>query len=157
MARARTGSYTQYEVQRGLSVHRLLQYFTRQGEQWIASRQLRAMCSFREWNLLDDPAPLGKFDIVFCRNVLFYFDLATKAKVLASIRRQMVPDGLALPRVCRNYDGAGRRARTGWAEPRASGERAPGCNRPEGFDATAPHPNVPVVAINGRVTMTGDE
>ncbi len=94
IARARAGSYTQYEVQRGLSVHRLLQHFTRQGEEWVANRQLRAMCSFREWNLLDDPAPLGKFDIVFCRNVLFYFDVATKAKVLASIRRQMAPDGL---------------------------------------------------------------
>jgi chemotaxis protein methyltransferase CheR len=94
IARARAGLYTQYEVQRGLSVHRLLANFTRQGEEWLINRPLRAMCSFREWNLLDDPAPLGKFDIVFCRNVLFYFDVPTKAKVLAAIRRQMAPDGL---------------------------------------------------------------
>ena len=94
LARARTGQYTQYEVQRGLSVQRLLQHFTRHGEEWVANRPLRAMCSFREWNLLDDLAPLGKFDIVFCRNVLFYFDMPTKAKVLAAIRRQMAPDGL---------------------------------------------------------------
>ena len=94
IARARAGAYSQYEVQRGLSVHRLLQHFTRSGEEWVINPSLRALCSFREWNLLDDPAPLGKFDIVFCRNVLFYFDVATKAKVLASIRQQMTDDGL---------------------------------------------------------------
>ena len=89
VARARAGAYTQYEVQRGLSVHRLLQHFTRQGEDWVVKPSVRALCTFREWNLLDDPAPLGRFDIVFCRNVLFYFDVPTKARVLASIRRQM--------------------------------------------------------------------
>ncbi len=94
IARARAGAYSQHEVQRGLSVHRLLQHFSRSGEEWVVSPVLRAMCSFREWNLLDDPAPLGKFDIVFCRNVLFYFDVATKAKVLASVRQQMTEDGL---------------------------------------------------------------
>ncbi|WP_158742542.1 protein-glutamate O-methyltransferase CheR [Acidisphaera sp. L21] len=94
IARARAGLYTQYEVQRGLSVHNLLEHFTRQGEEWQINRPIRSMCSFREWNLLDDIAPLGKFDVVFCRNVLFYFDVPTKAKVLAAIRRQMAPDGL---------------------------------------------------------------
>ena len=94
IARARAGVYSQYEVQRGLSIHNLLQHFTRRGEDWVINQPARALCSFREWNLLDDPAPLGKFDIVFCRNVLFYFDVATKAKVLASIRRQMAADGL---------------------------------------------------------------
>ena len=94
IARARAGAYSQYEVQRGLSVHRLLQHFSRSGEEWVVKPALRALCSFREWNLLDDPASLGKFDVVFCRNVLFYFDVATKAKVLASIRQQMTEDGL---------------------------------------------------------------
>ena len=94
IARARVGSYTQYEVQRGLSILRLVQHFSRKGEDWVVSPSLRALCSFREWNLLDDMTPLGKFDIVFCRNVLFYFDLPTKAKVLAAIRRQMAEDGL---------------------------------------------------------------
>ena len=94
IARAQAGTFTQYEVQRGLSVHRLLQHFTRQGEDWVVKPALRALCTFREWNLLDDATPLGKFDIVFCRNVLLYFDVATKAKVLASVRQQMTTDGL---------------------------------------------------------------
>ncbi len=94
IARARAGAYSQYEMQRGLSVHRLLQHFTRRGEDWVVNPALRALCSFREWNLLDDLTPLGKFDIVFCRNVLFYFDVGTKMKVLAAIRQQMAEDGL---------------------------------------------------------------
>lgn len=94
IARARAASYTQYEVQRGLSVLRLVQHFARRGEDWVVSPGLRALCSFREWNLLDDLTPLGKFDIVFCRNVLLYFDLPTRAKVLVAIRRQMMEDGL---------------------------------------------------------------
>ena len=94
VARAGAGTYTQYEVQRGLSVQRLLQHFTRLGDEWRINTPLRALCTFREWNLLDDPAPLGKFDVIFCRNVLFYFDAATKTKVLDAIRRQMTPNGL---------------------------------------------------------------
>jgi len=50
--------------------------------------------SFREWNLLADPRPLGMFDVVFCRNVLIYFDQPTKARVLNAIAKQMAPDGL---------------------------------------------------------------
>ncbi|MEJ1977362.1 MAG: protein-glutamate O-methyltransferase CheR [Acetobacteraceae bacterium] len=94
LARARAGLYTQFEVQRGLPVQRLLTYFDQQGDSWRVRPQLRALCEFRTWNLLDDPAPLGCFDVVFCRNVLIYFDTDTKAQVLASIARQMAPDGL---------------------------------------------------------------
>ncbi len=94
IARAQAGAYSQYEVQRGLSVQRLLQHFTRCGEEWVVNPNLRSLCTFREWNLLDEPSPLGKFDVVFCRNVLFYFDVATKTKVLASIRRHLAADGL---------------------------------------------------------------
>ena len=51
------------------------------------------MCEFHRWNLLDDPAPLGQFDIIFCRNVLIYFDEGTKAQVLAALARQLAPAG----------------------------------------------------------------
>lgn len=90
----RTGLYTQYEVQRGLSVHRLLHHFDRDGQEWQVHAGLQAMCRFRQWNLLDDPAPLGRFDVVFCRNVLFYFSRAARAAVLGHIRRNLAPDGL---------------------------------------------------------------
>jgi chemotaxis protein methyltransferase CheR len=92
--RARAGLYTAFEVQRGLSGPQLAKYFLRENEQWRIAPWLRAMVSFREWNLLAPLAPLGTFDIVFCRNVLIYFDPPTKARVMAAIRRQMAPDGL---------------------------------------------------------------
>ena len=94
LERARAGLYTQYEVQRGLSVHRLLDHFTQQGNEWQVNEGLRTACRFRQWNLLDDPAPLGRFDVVFCRNVLFYFSREVRAHVLRLIRKQMAPDGL---------------------------------------------------------------
>ena len=91
---AQAGLYSQYEVQRGLSVKRLLRHFTTDGREWQVNPDLRALCSFREWNLLDDPASLGQFDVVFCRNVLLYFDHDTRTRVLAFIRRRLTPDGL---------------------------------------------------------------
>ena len=92
--RARAGLYTAFEVQRGLTGAQLAKYFVAEREQWRIAPWLRAMVSFREWNLLAPLAPLGMFDIVFCRNVLIYFDPPTKARVLSAIRRQMAPDGL---------------------------------------------------------------
>ena len=94
MDRARAGLYTPFEVQRGLTGPQLAKYFTREADRWRVVPALRSMVAFREWNLLAALAPLGTFDIVFCRNVLIYFDPPTKARVLASIRRQLAPDGL---------------------------------------------------------------
>jgi chemotaxis protein methyltransferase CheR len=94
LARARAGLYTQFEVQRGLPMQYLVKYFTREGANWRIAEAVRAMASFREWNLLTDPRPLGVFDLVFCRNVLIYFDQPTKKRVLDGIARQMAPDGL---------------------------------------------------------------
>jgi chemotaxis protein methyltransferase CheR len=94
LARAQAGLYSQFEVQRGLPMTMLIKYFHKDGANWQINDPLRAMVSFREWNLLADPRPLGSFDIVFCRNVLIYFNQATKARVLDAIARQMPPDGL---------------------------------------------------------------
>jgi chemotaxis protein methyltransferase CheR len=94
LTRAREGLYTQFEVQRGLPMTMLVKYFKKEGPLWRVADSLRAMASFREWNLLADPAPLGRFDVVFCRNVLIYFDQPTKTRVLDAIARQMTPDGL---------------------------------------------------------------
>jgi len=91
--RAQSGIYTQFEVQRGLSIQLLAKYFTKKDNDWEISADIRRMVAFREFNLLSDPASLGRFDVVFCRNVLIYFDRDTKAKVLDGIARQMSPDG----------------------------------------------------------------
>ena len=94
LARAREGIYTQFEVQRGLPMTMLVKYFRKDGSNWHIADQIRGMASFREYNLLGDLRPLGTFDIVFCRNVLIYFDAPTKARVLEAIARQMAPDGM---------------------------------------------------------------
>jgi chemotaxis protein methyltransferase CheR len=94
IARARDGLYTQFEVQRGLPVQLLMRYFRKEQNGWRISDAIRAMVQYREWNLLADLRPLGQFDVVFCRNVLIYFDQPTKAKVLEAIARQMVADGM---------------------------------------------------------------
>jgi chemotaxis protein methyltransferase CheR len=93
LARAQAGLYTQFEVQRGLPMQYLVKYFRKEGTEWRIADALRAMVTFREWNLLAELRPLGTFDIVFCRNVLIYFDQPTKSRVLDAIARQMAPDG----------------------------------------------------------------
>lgn len=92
--RSKSGVYTQFEVQRGLPIQMLVKHFKQQGDKWQISPNLRQMATFKEWNLLSDLSPLGQFDVVFCRNVLIYFDQATKARVLDSIARLMPPDGV---------------------------------------------------------------
>lgn len=91
--RAQAGIYTSFEVQRGMPARMLVKYFTKVGDRWQIAESVRRAVNFKRHNLLHDPAALGKFDVVFCRNVLIYFDLPTKAKVLAAVHRQMRPDG----------------------------------------------------------------
>ena len=92
--RARSGLYTQFEVQRGLPIATLVKYFKQVGEKWRLDANVRSMVKFKEFNLLDDPASLGTFDIVYCRNVLIYFDQQTKSEVLARIAACMPSDGV---------------------------------------------------------------
>jgi chemotaxis protein methyltransferase CheR len=94
LARAREGIYSQFEVQRGLPVQMLMRYFKKEDANWRIAEAIRAMAQFREYNLLSDLRSLGKFDIVFCRNVLIYFDQTTKTRVLEAIAGLMAPDGL---------------------------------------------------------------
>tara|TARA_B100000315_G_scaffold250360_2_gene283040 strand:- start:1348 stop:2220 length:873 start_codon:yes stop_codon:yes gene_type:complete len=92
--KASKGIYSQFEVQRGLPVQFLIKYFEKNGENWQISDVLKKMIQYKEFNLLDSLQPLGNFDIVFCRNVLIYFDQETKAKVLEQICNLMPDDGL---------------------------------------------------------------
>lgn len=96
LEKAKTGLYTQFEVQRGLPITLLVKYFRQTGDKWQLDASIRSMIQFREFNLLESPAMLGTFDVVFCRNVLIYFDQDTKRKVLDGISRQMPKDGALL-------------------------------------------------------------
>jgi chemotaxis protein methyltransferase CheR len=91
--RSKAGIYTQFEVQRGLAIQMLVKYFTQRGDKWVISDKLRKNVDFKVWNLLEDLSPLGNFDIVFCRNVLIYFDQPTRSKVLDAISERMRSDG----------------------------------------------------------------
>jgi chemotaxis protein methyltransferase CheR len=93
LAKAKAGLYSQFEVQRGLPISLLIRYFTQVGESWQIAPDIRAMVQFRQFNLLDDFSPLGHFDLVFCRNVLIYFDQQTKTGVLDRLARVVQPDG----------------------------------------------------------------
>jgi chemotaxis protein methyltransferase CheR len=91
--RAKEGVYSQFEAQRGLPISLLVKYFAQVGDRWQISPKIRGMVQYREFNLLNDPRPLGRFDVVFCRNVLIYFDQPTKAKILNNIAGLMPEDG----------------------------------------------------------------
>jgi chemotaxis protein methyltransferase CheR len=93
LERAKAGIYSQFEVQRGLPIQLLVKYFEQVGERWQIVPEIRAMVQFRPLNLLADFKPLGQFDLVFCRNVLIYFDRETKTRVLERIARQMPANG----------------------------------------------------------------
>lgn len=93
LEKAKAGIYSQFEVQRGLPVQMLLKYFTQTGELWQISNELRSKVQWKQLNLLESFSHLGEFDIVFCRNVLIYFDQETKTDVLNRIAKQMSGDG----------------------------------------------------------------
>jgi chemotaxis protein methyltransferase CheR len=91
--KAQAGLYSQFEVQRGLPIQYLVKYFKQQGERWQIDAAIRNRVRFRVFNLLDEPANLGGFDVIFCRNVLIYFDQLTKTTVLDRLNRVLAPDG----------------------------------------------------------------
>jgi len=91
--KAKEGLYSQFEVQRGLPITHLVKYFVQVGDRWQIEDSLRKMIKFQPFNLLGDLSELGKFDVVFCRNVLIYFDTPTKTKVLNGIADLLPADG----------------------------------------------------------------
>lgn len=96
IGRASDGLYTQFEVQRGLPIRRLVQHFTQEEDRWRISEKLRRMVTFRVFNLLDSYGWLPDCDVVFCRNVLMYFGLKTRLSVLDRISEILAPDGALL-------------------------------------------------------------
>jgi chemotaxis protein methyltransferase CheR len=93
LEKSRTGIYSQFEVQRGLPIQMLVKYFKQIGELWQINPDIRAMVAHRQLNLLHDFSQLGSFDVIFCRNVLIYFDQETKANIFGRLARSMEPDG----------------------------------------------------------------
>ncbi|NJL50897.1 MAG: protein-glutamate O-methyltransferase CheR [Blastochloris sp.] len=91
--KAKAGLYSQFEVQRGLPIQLLVKYFDQSGDVWQIKPEIRGMVQYRTLNLLADFSSLGTFDIVFCRNVLIYFDQDTKVDVLTRIAKLTVPEG----------------------------------------------------------------
>ena len=93
LEKSRTGIYSQFEVQRGLPIQMLVKYFKQIGELWQINPDIRGMVAHRQLNLLHDFGQLGGFDVIFCRNVLIYFDQETKANIFGRLVRSMEPDG----------------------------------------------------------------
>jgi chemotaxis protein methyltransferase CheR len=96
IARAEEGLYSQFEVQRGLPIRRLVRNFTQEGSNWRISENLRRMVRFRTFNLLDSYGWLAEMDVVFCRNVLMYFDQKTRVSVIDRTVDILTPDGALL-------------------------------------------------------------
>lgn len=92
--KATDGVYSQFEVQRGMPVQLLLKYFEQTpDQQWRVKQTWRDKVNFKTFNLLDSPAAFGKFDVIFCRNVLIYFDDETRKKVVERLVAQLQPKG----------------------------------------------------------------
>ncbi len=94
IARARTGCYTQFEVQRGMPIRRLVRWFEgRPGDEWTAKPELIRHIQYRQLNLIADPAPSGLFDLVLCRNVMLYLAPEPKKRAFQVIAEALCPSG----------------------------------------------------------------
>jgi chemotaxis protein methyltransferase CheR len=94
LEKSKAGIFSQFEVQRGLPIQMLVKYFTQVGELWQLNPDIRAMVQHRQLNLLQDFSHLGTFDVIFCRNVLIYFDQDTKAGIFDRLGKVLEPDGV---------------------------------------------------------------
>jgi len=93
IARASLGRYNRMEIERGLPEDKLLRYFHREPDVWRISDEIRAMVSCKRLNLLEDFTRLGKFDIIFCRNVAYYFAEATRTCLFQRLENALEPGG----------------------------------------------------------------
>ncbi len=94
VSRARSGKFTQFEIQRGLPIRRMMRWFDADGNDWLAKPELTKLVAVRRQNLVADRPPAGQFDIVLCRNVLLYLSQTTKAEVFDRFAAATRPGGL---------------------------------------------------------------
>ncbi len=93
LARARSGCFSQLEINRGLPAPHLVKYFTREGAAWHVKEEVRQRVEFRTLNLVKPWPALPSFDVIFLRNVMLYFDHETRRQILGRIRQVLLPDG----------------------------------------------------------------
>ena len=93
LTRARAGRFSPLEVNRGLPAPMLVRYFDRRGSEYEIDAKLRNWCRFEQMNLADSWPAMPLFDIVFCRNVLIYFDVPVRQRILQKIQRSLAPGG----------------------------------------------------------------
>jgi chemotaxis protein methyltransferase CheR len=96
LERAAAGKYLQIEVNRGLPAPMLVKYFQRAGLDWQIKDAVRRMVRFSNFDLRQSMASLPVFDLILCRNVLIYFEVETRKKILAGIRSRLAPAGYLL-------------------------------------------------------------
>ena len=96
LEKSKAGLFSQFEVQRGLPIQLLVKHFAQVGELWQLNADIRSMVQHRQLNLLQDFSHLGMFDVIFCRNVLIYFDQDTKAAIFERMVKQLEPDGMLM-------------------------------------------------------------
>ena len=96
LEKSKAGLFSQFEVQRGLPIQLLVKHFTQVGELWQLNADIRSMVQHRQLNLLQDFSQLGMFDVIFCRNVLIYFDQDTKAAIFERLVKPLEPDGMLM-------------------------------------------------------------
>jgi chemotaxis protein methyltransferase CheR len=85
------GSYSQFEVNRGLPAAYLVKYFSKQNDRWVIKDEIKKMVQFKPLNLIEPWPMMPPFDLVFIRNVMIYFDVDTKKTILKKIRACMLP------------------------------------------------------------------
>lgn len=106
LEKAQRGLYTQFEVQRGLPIRLLVRHFEKVDDQWALSPRIRQMVRWRRINLLADLRPLGRFDVILCRNVLSSFDEPTRRRVLDQLANALAEDGWLVLGVDETVSGA---------------------------------------------------
>jgi chemotaxis protein methyltransferase CheR len=94
LATAREARYRDREVKRGVPSELLERYFRREGDSWVAREQVRRLVTFRRLNLVHPLIGLGQFDVIFCRNVLIYFDDDTRRQIADRLHQLLSPGGL---------------------------------------------------------------
>jgi chemotaxis protein methyltransferase CheR len=146
LEKARQGLYSQFEVQRGLPIRLLIKYFNQSGEMWQIAPEIRAMVKYRQLNLLSDFSDLGTFDLVFCRNVLIYFDQETKVDVLDRLAEVVADDGFLVLGAAETVVGLTDSFRV---YPQARGLYSPNAQRSKLRAAAGGRPKPRLVAVNG--------
>lgn len=94
LKKAKAATYTHLEAQRGLSARQLVQHFDRTADgHWTLKAPIRKPVQFRRMNLLEEWGAMPSFDLVLCRNIMIYFNVANKGRILSRLHKTLAPHG----------------------------------------------------------------